>query len=161
VIRVVNSKVLNAAERSFCRLFYWAGFYDDRKTINFFLSKLGMSPFMKLYQGQSVVDACVLGKQYDLLEYMVKDTRKGINIGLPDDKKYPVKFKIDDYMNLDYYWKSRQNKDQVGNNTLHLVFSVVDNEELRFKFVKLCIEESIGDINKRNCLGYLPCENLH
>jgi len=27
--------------------------------------------------------------------------------------------------------------------------------------LKLLTREEVGDMNKRNCLGYLPCENLH
>jgi hypothetical protein len=85
------------------------------------------------------VDACVLGKHYELLEYLVKDTRKGINIGLAEEAKYPVKYKIDDFLMLDYWWKSRQNKDINGNNTCHLLFSVVDDEVLRYKILRLLV----------------------
>ena len=92
---------------------------------------------------------------------MIKDTRKGINNLLPEDQKVPVKYKIKNFLDLDYYWKSRQSKDEVGNNTCHIVFSVIDSEEMRFKFLKLLVQEGVGDMNKRNNLGYLRCENLH
>jgi hypothetical protein len=49
-LRVVNSKKLNPIQKAFGHLFYWAGFYDERRTINFFLTELGISPFLKLYQ---------------------------------------------------------------------------------------------------------------
>jgi hypothetical protein len=64
-------------------------------------------------------------------------------------------------MDLDYYWKSRQSKDCAGNNSCHILFSVIDDESLRFKFLKLLTNEKVGEMNKRNCLGYLPCDNLH
>ena len=94
---------------------------------------------------------------------MIKDTRKGINNNITDEsKKVPVKYKIVDFEDFDYYWKSRQNKDDAGNNSCHLVFATIDKDvDLRFKFLKLLIEEGVGDMNKRNRLGYLPQENLH
>jgi hypothetical protein len=107
------------------------------------------------------MDACVIGKQYELLEYLVKNTRKGINNFRAADDQVPPKYKMNNFLDLDYFWKSRQSKDLVGNNTCHIVFSMIDDETLRFKFLKLLCEEGIGDMNKRNCLGYLPCENLH
>jgi hypothetical protein len=38
-----------------------------------------MSPFIKLFRNQSVIDSCVIGMQYEILEYLVKDTKKGLN----------------------------------------------------------------------------------
>tara|TARA_B110000285_G_scaffold9671_1_gene9726 strand:+ start:229 stop:396 length:168 start_codon:yes stop_codon:yes gene_type:complete len=55
-------------------LFYWAGFYGWDKIKDFFLEKIGISPFMKLFRNQSVVDACVIGQQYDMLKDMIEDT---------------------------------------------------------------------------------------
>ena len=40
---------------------------------------------MKLFRNQSVIDACVLGESYEMLEELVKNTRLGVNIGLSDE----------------------------------------------------------------------------
>jgi hypothetical protein len=40
---------------------YWAGFIGEKKMIDKFLDELGLSPFMKLIEGQSVIDGCVKG----------------------------------------------------------------------------------------------------
>ena len=136
-IKTVNAKQLSPIQSSFVRLFFWAGFYDERKTIEFFLSELGISPFLKMYRFQCVIDACIIGKHYDLLEYLIKDTYKGINNTRSEEDKLPVKYKIANFLDLDYYWKSRQSKDKAGNNSCHILFSVIDDEQLRFKFLKL------------------------
>jgi hypothetical protein len=57
-----------------------------------------------------------------MLEELVKNTRLGINIGLSDEYKHHVKYKINDFLDLDYYWKSRMKKDAAGNNTMHLIW---------------------------------------
>lgn len=122
---------------------------------------MGVSPFIKIFRNQSVIDACVLGEQYDLLEYLIKDTRKGINNKITDEsKKFRIKYKIENFLMTEYYWKSREGKDENGNNTCHLAFEIMDRE-LRYKVLKLLIEENVGDINKHNVLGYLPHEVNH
>ena len=105
----------------------------------------------------NVIDACVIGMQYELLEYLIKDTRKGINIGKKDA---PTKYQIVDFMDLNYYWKSREGKDSFSNNTCHLCFKI-DDLDLKYKMLKLLIDERVGDINKPNNLGYLPHEVVH
>lgn len=87
-----------------CRAFYWAAFYNDRFIIKFFLSKLGISPFMKLFDRQNVIDSCVRGSQYELLEYLILDSRKGA-WETCNYRKYDTK--LISSPDLDYYWKSR------------------------------------------------------
>ena len=100
---------------------------------------MGISPFIKIFRNQSVIDACVLGEQYELLEYLIKDTRKGINNHITDEsKKFHIKFKINNFIMTDYYWKSREGKDENGNNTCHLAFEIQD-KPLRYKVIKLLI----------------------
>ena len=117
---------------------------------------LGISPFLKTFKYQSVVDACVVGMRYELLEYLVKDSKQGLV--RKNDK--PQKYKIVDFLNLDYYWKSRAGKDQNGNNTCHLAFEIAA-EDGRYKYLKILMDEEIGDVNKRNKMGYLPQELEH
>lgn len=71
-----------------------------------------------------------------------------------------TKYHIVDYMDLDYYWKSRESKDKFSNNTCHLCFKIED-QKLRYDILKLLIEEKCGDVNKPNNLGYLPHEVMH
>ena len=70
----MNAKQLNSSQKALSHLFYWAGFYGWDKIKDFFLEKIGISPFMKLFRNQSVVDACVIGQQYDMLKDMIEDT---------------------------------------------------------------------------------------
>ena len=53
------------------------------------------------------------------------------------------------------YWKSRRGKDDYGNNTMHYVFMIRD-VQMRNDILKLFIKEEIGDIDKRNILGFKP-----
>ena len=90
---------------------------------------------MKLFGHQNVVDGCVRGCQYKLLEYLISNTKKGAweQCGY---RKYDTT--LIGSRELDYYWKSRQNKDQSGNNTCHVAFEIVD-EEVRYKFLNLLL----------------------
>ena len=47
-----------------------------------------------------------------------------------------------------------------GNNQLHWIFNI-DDLELRYKFLRLCLEEDVGDPLKRNVKGFLPEEIEH
>jgi len=46
---------------------------------------------------------------------LIKDSNKAAG---EDENRYKIRNKKD----VDYFWKSRQNKDENGNNTLHMVF---------------------------------------
>ena len=59
----------------FGSLFYWAGYYGLKETVDLFLNKLGVSPFIKLYNNKNVIDAAVEGSQYEMLEYLAQDSR--------------------------------------------------------------------------------------
>ena len=52
------------------------------------------------------------------------------------NRKYDTK--MVDSADLDYYWKSRQGKDENGNNSCHLAFEIVD-ERVRYKFLSLLL----------------------
>ena len=71
-----------------------------------------------------------------------------------------AKYIIRDPMNESYFYKSRSNKDNVGNNSCHIVFEMVSDEH-RYQFLELLIEEKIGNINKPNLLGFLPHQIEH
>jgi len=60
-------------------------------------------------------------------------------------------------MDMDYYWKSRQSKDNAGNNSCHFCFEIEEPTQ-RYQFLTILNNEQIGDLNKRNKLGYLPHE---
>lgn len=56
-------------------MYYWAAYYGMKETVDLFIQKLGMSPFIKLYNFKNVIDAAVEGSQFELLEYLIKDSR--------------------------------------------------------------------------------------
>jgi len=115
---------------------------------------------MKLYDHQNLVHAAVKGGQYEMLEFLIKDTRKGINDNLPEHKKFPVKYRILDATKFNQYWKTRRNRDAMGNSPLHFCYEIQDTE-LRYKMLSLLLEEGIGDVKERNKLGLLPQELEH
>ena len=91
---------------------------------------------MKLFHNQNVISACILGCQFELLEYLVKDTKKGAFV----DDIGTTKYVIDNIKDEPYYWKSRANKDAAGNNSCHHVFKINYNN-IRYKFLRLLIAE--------------------
>jgi len=56
----VNTKHLNQDQRRFSKLFYWSAFYGLQDVVFKFLG-LGVSPFMKIYNGKNAIDACIEG----------------------------------------------------------------------------------------------------
>jgi ERCC4-related helicase len=94
-----------------------------------------------------------------LLEYLIKDTREGLNEGRKK-KDEIVKYIFKNKNDEKYYWKSRKKKDIFGNNSMHLAFNIED-EELKYKFINLLIDEEVGDLNKPNIMGLLPHELDH
>jgi len=60
----------------FGSIYYWSGYYGLTETVELFLGKLGISPFVKLYNHQNVIDAAVEGSQFAMLEFLVKDSRQ-------------------------------------------------------------------------------------
>lgn len=114
---------------------------------------------MKFISGQNVVDACIKGGQYSLLEYLIKDTKYGINKDKSKNDEI-IKYTIKNSEDENYYWKSRKKKDITGNNSLHIAFDIKDLK-LRYQFISLLIDEEIGDINKPNIMGLLPHELEH
>jgi hypothetical protein len=43
---------------------------------------------------------------------------------------------------------------------MHLAFNIED-QELKYKFINLLIDEEVGDLNKPNIMGLLPHELEH
>jgi hypothetical protein len=62
-------------QQSFIRLFYWAAFFGQEQLVEMFIEVIGVSPFVPLYQKKNVIDACILGDQYEILKYLIKDSR--------------------------------------------------------------------------------------
>ena len=153
----VHAKSLTPLEKAWCRAFYWSGFYGERAVCQFFLKKLGVSPFMKLFGHQNVIDSCVKGGQYEELEYLILNSKKGAWEHCGYRKYDTTQISSTD---LDYYWKSRQNKDENGSDSCHVAFEIVD-ERQRYKFLSLLLSEEIGDLTKPNVMGNLPHEIEH
>ena len=102
--------------------------------------------------------------QFELLHHLVKDTRKGINKDRAEAEriapKYDLSSKHYTFENMEYWWKSRESKDDCGCNALHHVFAI-DEPDKRNEFLELCIGDHIGNISKRNKQGLLPQEIEH
>ena len=94
-----------------------------------------------------------------MLDHLVKDTRKGINKDRAEKDRIPPKYDLSSkyytYENMEYWWKSRECKDDCGCNALHHVFEI-DDIKTRINFLTLCLDDHIGCVNKRNKQGLLP-----
>ena len=106
--------------------------------------KLGISPFMKIFRGKSVIHACIEGNQIQLLRYLLKDSKRSAQ-----NNKYSI---CDSNRNSDYYWKSRKAKDNFGNNYCHFAFKV-GSLMIKYQVLPLLVEEECGDLSKRNKMG--------
>jgi len=78
-----------------------------KKFIYFFIIDLGISPFVKCYQGKTLIEACIDARRIDTLKELLSHTYIVHNT---EDK------------NL--LRKSGKNKDINGNNALHRIFSI-------------------------------------
>jgi hypothetical protein len=77
VLKKVHANSLSTLQQAYGRLFYWAGYYGEQRLCQLFLKKVGISPFMKFHESQNVISACIKGCQYDLLKYLIEDSKKG------------------------------------------------------------------------------------
>jgi len=121
-----------------------------------FLVELGISPFIKMFNGQNLPSACIIGQQYELLEYIAADTRKGKQRRTRPKRKYQVQ----KYDHISYFYKSRESKDKQGNNACHFAF-LIENPDIRKKFLDLCLDEGLGDVQRVNVVGLLPEQMTH
>ena len=97
-----------------------------------------------------------MGCQYQVFKLLAQDSLQEETI-IGDKKE--IKYIINN-PNVDYFYKSRKNKDKAGNNSCHLVFEMV-RDNIRYKFLDMLIDQKIGDINKPNVLGLLPHQVDH
>ena len=65
-----------------------------------------------------------------MLHELVNNTRKGINKGKAEAEKIKPKYDLSSkyytFENLEYWWKSRECKDDCGCNAMHHVFEIDD-----------------------------------
>ena len=155
VITKVKHTQLTEIQRIFARTFYWAAFVGDLQYCRLFLKKLGVSPFMKLFQNKNLVSACIIGCQWKTLLLLADKSKIDEEIN-----PYTAKYIIKDKSQVNYFVKSRANTDNAGNNSCHLAFEMI-RKKYRYMFLDLLIEEEIGDINKPNILGLLPHQIEH
>lgn len=154
--------------------------------VDFFMGELGFSPFVCLYKGHCPVVGAILAGKYNMFKYLVKHSNKGFKVvhadkvseidgddGDLEDNKYCFINKEDE----DLFEKSRLGQDKYGNNIMHFIFFLPDMPEFRFKykemleadknnyddrtkirniFLKLAIEEDLGDLTDINMDNYLP-----
>ena len=97
-------------------LYYWGAYYNNQYIVDMFSQHLGVSPFMKMFDGGNLVIACIRGKNYDLLSHIVKDTRQNVNHGRSNSELIPAKYdltsKFSSHEKVKYFWKSRECKDK-------------------------------------------------
>jgi len=65
---------LSKREEKFARTYFWASYYGQLDYVKKFLKVFSFSPFMKTYNHQNLVHAAIKGGQYEMLEFLVKDT---------------------------------------------------------------------------------------
>lgn len=65
---------MSKREEKFARTYFWASYYGQLDYVKKFLKVFGFSPFMKTYNHQNLVHAAIKGGQYEMLEFLVKDT---------------------------------------------------------------------------------------
>ena len=61
-LRILKVTSLDSVQIKLCSVFYWAAYYGDIEVVTLFLVKLGLSPFIKIFRGRSVINACIEGK---------------------------------------------------------------------------------------------------
>lgn len=59
-------------------LLYWATFIGNYEIVNLFIVKLGFSPFINLFKGQTPVHAAILTQNFEMYEYLVKNVHHGL-----------------------------------------------------------------------------------
>ena len=74
-LTVLKHKELSKLQQEFTHLFYWGAYYDFKETVDIFLS-MGINPFMKMFKGQGAFEAAIMGVKYDMLKYIIKDSKK-------------------------------------------------------------------------------------
>ena len=156
-------------------LYYWATFVNDREIINLFLVGLGFSPFMNISKGQTPVHATCLipddnvKQQYisfELFKYFVVNSSIGLKqfhqskYDASDKGKDDIEDNRYEFMSdkdIKKFEDSRQTVDSQGNSVLHYIFDIqLEKDDLRNQFLKIAIEEQLGDIRQRNVENYLP-----
>ena len=88
-----------------------------------------------------------------MLEYLIKGTNE-------NSKHIIEKYQFFDESLKKEFKKKRKQKDDVGNNSMHYAFEI-SNLEMRYKFLKLLIDEEVGELNKSNRPGQMPFQIEH
>lgn len=159
-------------------IFYWGTFIGDIEIVNLFFVHLGFSPFIDLFRGQSPAHAAALSGNQELFEYLVKDSSHGFREvhtkggkgrpgsehgqggvraapGKEDPEKNRFIFLSEE--DRDTFEESRQTTDSQGNNVLHYIFDIQEKTtERRNFFLRLALDEHIGDLRGRNFENFLP-----
>lgn len=142
MISRTNADLFTVQQHSYARIFYWAAYYGEKTLCQMFLKKLNTSPFLKLFRRQNVIAACIKGGQFELLEYLISGTNEKSQFQL---KKYMFPTQQD----KDNFNVRKQQKDDCGNNSMHYAFEV-SNLTVRYKILKLLIDENVGELYKAN-----------
>ena len=117
-----------------------------------FMVDLGFSPFMSLYNNQDCVHACILADNFDMMQYIVKNSK------LVKGDEHNCRYDVPEERRNDYIMQ-RNEADECGNNALHHIFNT--NETSRWKYLECLISEGVGDTNEMNINNYLPHQIEH
>jgi hypothetical protein len=111
----VNSDKFTKEQRSYLHLVYWSVALSEgnngkaevymKKFIYFFIMDLGISPFVKCFDGKNLLEACIKSRRFDTLKELLSHTY--------------ICCTPEECLELD---NSSRDKDIHGNNLLHNVF---------------------------------------
>jgi hypothetical protein len=82
------------------------------------------------------VDACINGCQYEILEFLLKGSRRD-SLESSRYQRYVLSEKLSK-KDIEYYWESRIGRDQAGNNPCHSLFNMPDSK-MRYAFLRLLL----------------------
>jgi ankyrin repeat protein len=109
----------------------WASFFGNKQIVEK-LIRLGYSPFLKDVDQKNALMMAIEGARVDLVKIIAE-------------------FDYFDREGNEIKEKTKQNKDQIGNNALHYAYKYNHPE-----VVDILSKNNIGDPKKRNQRGQLP-----
>jgi hypothetical protein len=104
-----KQKDFTPEQKAFGSIFYWAAYFgsvDEKDTgkqlVDIFMGDFGFNPFIGFYRDQSPVFGTIKQKNFEMFQYLVKDTRYGLppvyTLGGDDqeDNSKPNKYYFDE-----------------------------------------------------------------
>ena len=154
--------------------------------VDFFMTDIGFSPFVRLYKGHCPVVGSILGGKLNMFKYLVEHSNEGFktvhaeNVSEYSKENGNIDKNIYSFINqedMNLFENSRQCEDKYGNNILHFIFFLPDmpgfkekyhhllekdtskldvKTKIRNIFLETAIQEDLGDLRSINTDNYLP-----